>query len=67
MDLSSDILKDFDEFRTFIKVLVVENRALQQKLIWTKQCFKQALEILGEEGDSRVEYLEHMFLNFFEE
>lgn len=67
----SDLLADLDiliKKYSNINKLEEENKALKTKLKWTKQCFKQALEILGHgDGDSRVEYLEHLFLNYFEE
>ena len=67
----SNLLLDLDiliKKYSNIRQLEEENKALKVKLSWSKQCFKQALEILGHgEGDSRVEYLEHMFLNYFEE
>ena len=67
----SDLLADLDQLikkYSNIRQLEEENKALKVKLNWTKQCFKTSLEVLGHgEGDSRVEYLEHLFLNYFEE
>lgn len=71
MRMASEILKDIDhlvEKYSRTSLLEAENRALKVKLSWAKQCFKQALEVLGNgDGDSRVEYLENAFSKFFEE
>jgi hypothetical protein len=66
---ASEILADVDKLVSkYSSHIVAENTALKIQLAWAKQCFKQALEVLGDgENDARVQYLEHVFFNFYEE
>lgn len=66
---ASDLIKDIDDIvkkYTYSKQLEKENAELKAHLSWTKQCFKQALEVLGDgEEDSRVAYLESQYEKYF--